>query len=178
MIANNSTDALHLNNRKSFLRHDNNDDGDGDTTTSRSSKTIEQKGGVDVLVKYDTSSKDYVTGYSVCSDPDIDIYFINGINVLPEGNAAGVTALYGKLADYLRSSFDLTVQFYGIYNPTDGMVVDLLECVDLVAQQSYKIGPGMVIIFSPILLVSLIKTLLFLFFLLNIFLIIGCSILI
>ena len=135
LIVNSSSSPQRLE-RKS-LRHETSTD-----ATPLSSRT--EQAGVGVLEMFDTSMKDYATFRDACSDPDIDVYYINGINTNPGAHGDSVTELTARL-NYLKLYFKLRVSVYGIYNPTDGMVVDLLECIGLVAQQTFNIGASLVI---------------------------------
>jgi hypothetical protein len=125
--------------RKS-LQHDTSGD-----VFKRSSRPAQED--VEVLEMFDTSVKDYTAYRYLCSDPDIDVFYINGIDNTLEQNTGAVTALAQRL-NYLKFDFNLKITFYGIHNPTEGKVIDLLECIDLVSQQSFNIGPGMVLSFN------------------------------
>jgi Zn-dependent peptidase ImmA (M78 family) len=120
---NTSFSSAHSYDRKP-LRHDK------APQTSFTSTAVGEKKGVGLLKKYDTSMKDYRYYGDKCFDPDIDVFYINGINTQKQENFDSVTALHLKLREYLKGSFDMTITFYGIYNPTDGMVLDLLSDVE------------------------------------------------
>ena len=50
---------------------------------------------------FDTSVKDYTAYRYLCSDPDIDVFYINGIDNTLEQNTGAVTALAQRL-NYLK----------------------------------------------------------------------------
>jgi len=97
---------------------------------------------IDLMEQFDTSGKRYRIYNPECFDSDIDVFFINGILNTPGDAANSATALQQVVNEVLAGTFDIKSKVYNIFNPSEGPVIDLLECVDLVARQAFNIGPG------------------------------------
>mmetsp|Transcript_3134 Transcript_3134/g.4337 ORF Transcript_3134/g.4337 Transcript_3134/m.4337 type:complete len:1100 (-) Transcript_3134:1222-4521(-) len=97
---------------------------------------------IELMEQFDTSGKRYRIYNPDCFDSDIDVFFINGILNSKVEAAASANKLQTVVNEVLADKFDIKSTVYSIYNPSEGPVVDLLECVDLVAQQAFNIGPG------------------------------------
>jgi len=97
---------------------------------------------INLMQRFDTSGKRYRFFNKDCFDTDVDVYFINGILNNEAEAAASAAKLQQVMDGVLAGKFDINCNVYNIYNPTEGPVVDLLECIDLVAQQAFNIGPG------------------------------------